>query len=65
MDKSALTITDFMAAYGLSRSYTYSEMAAGRLRFRKAGRRTLIMKEDAERWAASLPMGGTANTGDA
>lgn len=57
----ALTIKDFTQAYGVGRSFTYSEMAAGRLPFRKAGRRTLILRSDAEQWAASLPVGKSDN----
>ena len=56
-EKSAFTITDFCDAYGVGRSFTYAEMAAGRLPFRKAGRRTLILRDDAHRWAESLPTG--------
>ncbi|CDX45292.1 hypothetical protein MPLSOD_90064 [Mesorhizobium sp. SOD10] len=50
------TIKDFCRAYGVSRSLVYKEMAAGRLTARKAGRRTLILKEVADDWLRTLPM---------
>jgi hypothetical protein len=54
----AYTITSFCRAYAIGRSLTYSEMAAGRLRFKKAGRRTIILKDDADYWLEHLPTGG-------
>lgn len=61
MNNEAFTIRSFGNAYGVGRSFIYSEMAAGRLPFRKAGRRTLIMRDDAQRWADNLPKGGPHN----
>lgn len=52
----AYTIKDFCRAYGVGRTLVYSEMAAGRLRARKAGRRTLILKTDADAWLDALPL---------
>ena len=51
----ALTIRDFCRLYGVGRTFAYSEIAAGRLPIRKAGRRTLIVKSDADAWLHSLP----------
>ena len=53
----AYTVREFCRAYGIGRSLTYIEIAAGRLLVRKAGRRTLILKADADAWLASLPVG--------
>ena len=54
----AFTIPDFCRAYGIGRTRTYAEIAAGRLLARKVGRRTLILKRDAAAWLNSLPMLG-------
>lgn len=63
MDDSinAMTIRDFCRQYGVGQSYTYEQIAAGRLAIRKAGRRTLILKRDADAWLESLPMGRRSN----
>lgn len=54
-DRRAFTVKEFGAAYGLGRSRTYEEIAAGRLEARKAGGRTLISAESAEIWWQALP----------
>jgi excisionase family DNA binding protein len=51
----ALTIKEFCDAYRLCREKTYQEVRARRLRAVKLGRKTLILRADAELWAASLP----------
>ncbi len=51
----ALSPDDFIRDYSIGRTKLYEELAAGRLKARKFGRRTLILRSDAERWAASLP----------
>ena len=53
----AISVRDFCARFGVSRSFAYSQIAMGRLLVRKAGRRTLILLADADSWAASLPAG--------
>jgi excisionase family DNA binding protein len=52
--KRALSITEFCHIYGIGRTRVYVEIKAGRLRAVKVGNRTLILIEDAERWASSL-----------
>ena len=54
-NRRAFTVKEFGAAYGIGRSRTYEEIATGRLEARKAGGRTLIAADSAERWWASLP----------
>jgi hypothetical protein len=54
-ERFALTINEFCTQFRVGRSYTYQEIAAGRLRVRKAGRRTIILQLDALDWAKSLP----------
>ena len=55
MNASALTLKDFCDSYRLCREKTYQEIRAGRLRAVKVGRKTLILRADAEVWAAALP----------
>jgi hypothetical protein len=47
---------DFTKHYGIGRTKLWQEIRAGRLPARKAGRAVIILHEDAERWAQSLPM---------
>jgi excisionase family DNA binding protein len=54
-DKRALTVDEFMAAYGPGRTTTYEEIKAGRLKALKLGRKTLIPRDSADAWLASLP----------
>lgn len=56
-EKLAFTIDEFCKAHGIGRSLCYDEIAAGKLRIRKAGRRTLILDEDAKAWREALPDG--------
>ncbi|HAO2891838.1 TPA: helix-turn-helix domain-containing protein [Escherichia coli] len=58
--KVAYTVNEFCAVYGIGRSLCYDEMSSGRLPARKAGRRTLILKTDADKWLSSLPARGEA-----
>jgi excisionase family DNA binding protein len=59
MHAPALTLKDFCDAYRVCRETTYQEIRAGRLRAVKLGRKTLILRADAEAWAKSLPELGT------
>jgi hypothetical protein len=54
-EKRAFSITAFCERYGIGRTSTYEEIAAGRLRVVKAGKRTLVPADAAERWLTSLP----------
>lgn len=51
----AFSIPEFCRRYGIGRTNAYQEIAAGRLRAVKVGRRTLITQEAADAWLASLP----------
>ena len=55
MHSPALTLKDFCDAYRVCRETAYQQIRAGRLRAVKLGRKTLILRADAEVWAASLP----------
>ncbi|MGC1779768.1 MAG: hypothetical protein WBB34_17685 [Xanthobacteraceae bacterium] len=51
----AFSIGEFCCRYGIGRTNAYQEIAAGRLRAVKVGRRTLITQDAAEVWLARLP----------
>lgn len=51
-----LTVADFCSRYRIGKTSLYREAAAGRLKLRKFGSATRIAIEDAEAWAASLPI---------
>ena len=52
---NAMTIAQFCAWAGISRSKVYNEIAAGRLTARKIGVKTIIARDDANTWFANLP----------
>ena len=51
----ALTVNEFCETYRVGRNTFYNELKAGRLEARKAGKKTLILKTEAARWANALP----------
>jgi excisionase family DNA binding protein len=53
--KAAFSVREFCARFNISRDCFYNEVKRGRLRARKLGRKTLILRADADAWAASLP----------
>jgi excisionase family DNA binding protein len=53
--KLALTVEEAARALGIGRTKLFAEIAAGRLRAVKFGRRTLVPVEDARAFLASLP----------
>jgi excisionase family DNA binding protein len=52
----ALSMAEAAKATGLSRSRLYIEVAAGRLRIKKAGRRTLVTLAELTRYLDSLDL---------
>ncbi|HZZ22830.1 MAG TPA: helix-turn-helix domain-containing protein [Roseiarcus sp.] len=50
-----MSVHDFCQRYRIGRTKTYEEINAGRLKARKAGRRTIIAEADAEDWLSRLP----------
>jgi excisionase family DNA binding protein len=46
----AFSIDEFCRRYGIGRTTAYAEIAAGRLRRRKVGKRSVITEDDAEAW---------------
>jgi hypothetical protein len=53
--REAFAVREFCAVYGICRQTFYDEIKRGRIRARKLGAKTMILKSEAERWAKSLP----------
>jgi excisionase family DNA binding protein len=62
VNRLAYSVDDAAEALSISRRMLYRELAAGRLRFAKAGKRTLISASAIHEWleAASQPVKGAA-----
>jgi excisionase family DNA binding protein len=54
-NREAFAVREFCARYGICRQTFYDEVRRKRLRAVKLGKKTVILKSDAEAWAASLP----------
>ena len=54
--KRLMTVREFAGLYGVGVTKAYEFMKDGRLRSVKVGHSTRIRTEDAEAWAASLPL---------
>ena len=50
-----MSLRDFCQRYDIGRTKAYEEINSGRLKARKAGRRTIITTDDAEEWLSRLP----------
>jgi excisionase family DNA binding protein len=60
-DQFAYSIEETARITSLGRTALYEEIKAGRLKARKAGRRTVVIADDIRQWLASLPqIGGAA-----
>jgi hypothetical protein len=55
-----LSRTDFMAQYRVSKTQFFRLVKSGALPVRRLGRAIRIRPEDAEAWAAGLPVGKAA-----
>lgn len=53
--KEAYGVREFCARYDICRQTFYDEVKRRRLRALKLGKKTLILRADAEAWAAALP----------
>ena len=53
-----LSVNEFCRVYKIGRTFAYELLANGKLSAVKANRRTLIPREAAEAWAASLVLYG-------
>jgi excisionase family DNA binding protein len=54
-NREAFAVREFCARYGICRDTFYEEVRRGRLRALKLGKKTIVLKTDAEGWAKSLP----------
>lgn len=54
-ETSSLTIEEAISESKLSRTFLYGEIGRGRLKARKAGRRTVILRADLGAFLQSLP----------
>ena len=59
--REAFSPAAFCRAYSVGMTFTYQLIKDGKLRARKAGAKTLILRKDAESWASSLPAVGTTS----
>jgi excisionase family DNA binding protein len=63
--KEAFAVKEICRAYGISRETVYNEIRRGRLRALKLGKKTIVLKSDAEAWRNSLPPLKLAARGEA
>ena len=56
----ALSLAGFCKLYNVGRTKCYDEISSGRLTARKLGRKTVILRSEAIRWANALPKLGAA-----
>ena len=54
-NRGAMSVNGFCSWASIGRSKFYEEHAAGRLKVRKIGRKTLVTMADAQAWLAALP----------
>lgn len=59
-EKRVLSVDEFGAMYGYGRTTTYELLNKGRIQAVKDGRKTLILRDSAEAFIASLPSYGEA-----
>lgn len=55
-DRLAFSVADAARMIGMGRSTVYAAIAAGDLKARKLGKRTLVLRADLERWFNSHPI---------
>lgn len=60
----AMSVNDFLAWASIGRTKFYEECAAGRLRIRKIGRKTVVTMADAQAWLDALPAGSLSDAKD-
>jgi hypothetical protein len=55
IERNAYTKAEFLARNGITKDRFYSEIGAGRLVARKAGKRVVVSADDEKAWLLSLP----------
>ena len=56
MKPELYTVPEFLAIFAISRSEFYRQVNKGKIRLLKLNSASRIRREDAEAWAASLPI---------
>jgi len=51
----ALTVKEFLTWARISRTTFYNQVNAGKIPLKKVGKRSLVLRSDAEIWLNSLP----------
>ena len=64
-EKGALTVDEFCGWASIGRSKFYQEVAQGRIRLRKIGRKSVVTTPDAIAWLSSLPQSGGSSAANA
>jgi excisionase family DNA binding protein len=59
----AVSVDEAARRAGVGRGYLYQQISEGKLRARKAGRRTLIVLSDLAAWVEQLPTFATEGSG--
>jgi excisionase family DNA binding protein len=54
-DREAFSVREFCSRYGICRQTFYDEVHRGRLRAVKLGKKTLVLRADADAWVATMP----------
>lgn len=54
-DRGAFDVNGFCAWAGIGRTTFYKEVNEGRLSIRKLGKKTVVVRTEAERWLNALP----------
>lgn len=54
-NREAFAVREFCARYGICRQTFYDEVRRGRLRALKLGKKTIVLRADADAWVATMP----------
>jgi excisionase family DNA binding protein len=54
-DQEAFSVREFCERFGICRQTFYNQAKHGHIKARKLGRKTVILRSDAEAWLESLP----------
>ncbi len=54
-NREAFSVREFCARYGICKQTFYDEIHRGRITAKKLGKKTVILRTDADAWAKSLP----------
>lgn len=55
-ERAAMTVTEAVDYLCITKTRFYDEVRAGRLRARKVGNRTILLKKDADEWLNNLEL---------